>query len=985
MGDVVVDRCAVADVDLSEAPYEVVLAMPLLAKIRMLCRDFGGSFEGQPCITDMSSFGLAFREDVDMEHLLPNLSQSIRNSAEYVSGDFALSRERQRPKYRLDVVPVLLRCIGVVVDNYQWQSVRSGIVSYMAERHGPFAVEVCSAAQTQASARKKQNVELVAALKNERRKRQRLEDQVDDLKAQLAAAQDPYACGVMASHNSQNAFYDKVPVWRGVYLCLRRIAARVSASKLGLSVGIDIHPSTVTWWELQVHAAQVGHAMEFHKGNDAIAGIYEGTLQSVFDVTSLFFIRCDATNANVWQKSKLHCLTLESSFRYPRRARPNTFMAVAELLAISSSDGESLVALIEKQVRSLGAPTWGDVPATQQFLTAYVMCTDAGGDIAKARRIISAQTPIWAKYVIFLDVDCLQHQYSLAMGDLLKLTDSCLAFLLKHGDDPSQKPLRYCATLVKLFNVWREFAVAVHYIWKDMYPETLHHAQSMPPKCLPHRWGSKEDCEQKLLSLPLDHFVAVLRVALDKRLRKIARRLKVNEGDISLALEFYMSIDEAQVTNKGHYADRMNKMAIDAMRGVESPEFESMARISHHVTGPWREFREYLQQHNTLVRETGMGSFAHLVCGHAEVLRSKVVALLDEGQWASVLAAVKPSLQDACRQCVFAMASKSLAVWELRVSSRMNSLKASLLTVAKSNPSTPCDSRRAFAQRLLAAGELAEDPSMAKLRELAVRELEHCAETGCVSFAFYRWVRDLGGMWRCDTEFNEGLNNIIKNNVDSAPRISLELLSARLALQVAMNAATQMQKMSRSRAIKWSDVQYAVSDLCDSLIATHHNVETVLAVQDRFVAPAPLPLPAIVAASPAARQLGAALVPWAHTIDASDRSLIAALNMVWLRKWQEATKDASFLSANFIFGHQDDLQTGWKCVSTVGYTGVLFRCEILSDDTAPLLEPVEQITSLDFIRDFCLEGAKGDGAWLWLCKPVAESASGKLIEEDLTA
>ena len=169
MGDVVVDRCAVADVDLSEAPYEVVLAMPLLAKIRMLCRDFGGSFEGQPCITDMSSFGLAFREDVDMEHLLPNLSQSIRNSAEYVSGDFALSRERQRPKYRLDVVPVLLRCIGVVVDNYQWQSVRSSIVSYMAERHGPFAVEVCSAAQTQASARKKQNVELVAALKNERR------------------------------------------------------------------------------------------------------------------------------------------------------------------------------------------------------------------------------------------------------------------------------------------------------------------------------------------------------------------------------------------------------------------------------------------------------------------------------------------------------------------------------------------------------------------------------------------------------------------------------------------------------------------------------------------------------------------------------------------------------------------------------------------------------------------------------------------------
>ena len=117
--------------------------------------------------------------------------------------------------------------------------------------------------------------------------------------------------------------------------------------------------------------AEMGRAMEHFKTTDTISSIYEGAGANLFDVTHTYFIRCDATNASVWQKSKLHVLTLQASCRLPQKARPMTFLGVGDLLPITSSTAESLLAIIERQVGSLGAPLWKDIGETP-FIHTYV-------------------------------------------------------------------------------------------------------------------------------------------------------------------------------------------------------------------------------------------------------------------------------------------------------------------------------------------------------------------------------------------------------------------------------------------------------------------------------------------------------------------------------------------------------------------------------------------------------------------------------------
>jgi hypothetical protein len=447
-----------------------------------------------------------------------------------------------------------------------------------------------------------------------------LQLQVNDLQGRLAIAMDPHVAVSfsIAPWHSKNMYFDNVPVWRGVHFVLRRAWPRVSARKVGLSAGLDIHQTTVNSWELRTHAAAVAKRREFYQTCDVFFRIAELALhdsaRATFDGFYTHLVRCDVTNSQVWQKVKLHCLTALSEVKLPGRRHLLNSHGVADLLAISPSTAVSLPQMVKAQILDIGLRTWNDV-ADKCFIHSYICCTDAGGDIAATRRLIAVEVANALDNVFLFDCDCLMHQYSLATGSLLKLADRCLEFLCG-------EPFKYTATLVQIFNVWREHAAPSYFIAQELHSEHLRHFENMPPTCPPSRWGTQDVCEAEYLKLPPQPYTEVMKATLDKRLRSAAKQCMKNESDVSAALAFIISVDEAQLTSRGGYSEKMGSMSRDAMRGIESKQFRWMCHISFTVCKSWRMCREFPQSHTRLVRDTGLGAMAHLVHGEAPKLRA---------------------------------------------------------------------------------------------------------------------------------------------------------------------------------------------------------------------------------------------------------------------------------------------------------------------------------------------------------------------------
>ena len=274
-----------------------------------------------------------------------------------------------------------------------------------------------------------------------------------------------------------------------------------------------------------------------------------------------------------------------------------------------------------------------------------------------------------------------------------------------------------------------------------------------------------------------------------------------------------------------------------------------------------------------------------------------------------------------------------------------------------------------------------------KLKTICPRILAQCAAHGTTPLSFYNWVRNVGRNWRPDTEYNEGLNNKIKMIVDAAPRITLELLCARLALTVALDgtvdtAATKL----RSHAIKWSDLHDSFFELCDDLVssfvpgASCSDAVALVDYSDRIGdgggdGGGARPLPAY---APSASASAQALVSWALSVSAATKEKLASLNVQWLRAWQATVKSKPYLPSRFVFGILGDYATCWRVVDTVGYVGVLCPC-CSSGAHYPCKEPIEFTTSLDIVKCRVLDNAE-DGVQLWYAEPTA--ADGMSYSED---
>ena len=182
---------------------------------------------------------------------------------------------------------------------------------------------------------------------------------------------------------------------------------------------------------------------------------------------------------------------------------------MADLRPVVDSSAGGIHALMAAQVSSLGIATWRaadrpvGLPPLQQKLTVWLLCTDAGGDAAAARRQVVLETAA-APHSLVWDIDCLMHQYHLAVR-------SSLVHLQHIAAEMLGRQWKYCNTLAMLLHLWRDNARRVHKCWTERYPEEAKCCLRMPPKFIGGRWGSIASSEEYLLGCPSwDHAAEVL-------------------------------------------------------------------------------------------------------------------------------------------------------------------------------------------------------------------------------------------------------------------------------------------------------------------------------------------------------------------------------------------------------------------------------------------------------------------------------------------
>ena len=146
-------------------------------------------------------------------------------------------------------------------------------------------------------------------------------------------------------------------------LGIRRNMSHVSTSTVGHVLLQDIHWGTVARAELKCGAAIIGSAKLFQQQADAQACHALGFNLIVHSS------RGDATNTAIWRKNKLHVYELESAIPdqesleddYPAFMVSRVF---ADLQCLAKSNAATTLAVIEKQMACVGAPSWRN-PTTQ--------------------------------------------------------------------------------------------------------------------------------------------------------------------------------------------------------------------------------------------------------------------------------------------------------------------------------------------------------------------------------------------------------------------------------------------------------------------------------------------------------------------------------------------------------------------------------------------------------------------------------------------
>jgi hypothetical protein len=263
-----------------------------------------------------------------------------------------------------------------------------------------------------------------------------------------------------------------------------------------------------------------------------------------FNITAVSFMT-DATNSSVFKKSKVQSAMFEirrlNCFEEPCTPRSEFWFrdafekhkVMADLQAVTDGSGAGGLALLEKQFRSVGLPTFRDLvklfeagKSGPREIHLYADCTDGGPNELKRKKFIAVYTHQIVS-VLYFPTRCFKHEGHLGVRQGLRVTDEYL--------EDISAPFKYFSAIAKLINCWREDLRSVYDAASLEFGAAW--AQrvcgSVPPRCLSGRWGSITNSERFLIE-----FGDNSRTRRDALMRVMIRAFaKKSDSDTGVALK----------------------------------------------------------------------------------------------------------------------------------------------------------------------------------------------------------------------------------------------------------------------------------------------------------------------------------------------------------------------------------------------------------------------------------------------------------------
>ena len=176
-------------------------------------------------------------------------------------------------------------------------------------------------------------------------------------------------------------------------LALKRCVSNAGAGCLGLTLGMDVHRTTVTRHEVDFRAALLAASRQFHRY--CLASMVLSERQPGEWCCFLFYSRGDATNSQCWQRCKLRCHELDSAYitePYSDESDYSTVMksmqcrrTTGAIQVCGGGTGEACYAMVEKQTFTTGA---AKLSVGLRAVAAIEDASEPGGHFAEGRNSV---------------------------------------------------------------------------------------------------------------------------------------------------------------------------------------------------------------------------------------------------------------------------------------------------------------------------------------------------------------------------------------------------------------------------------------------------------------------------------------------------------------------------------------------------------------------------------------------------------------------
>jgi hypothetical protein len=227
----------------------------------------------------------------------------------------------------------------------------------------------------------------------------------------------------------------------------------------------------------------------------------------------------------------------------------------------------------------------------------------------------------------------------------------------------------------------------------------------------------------------------------------------------------------------------LGRWAKDVLKCIQDKRWWALIRITAKVREPLDHFCHYLMKTNR--EENGVQPIARLVWYKSTFFMKKLADMCDQECWPEWVdpTLIDPSLVDRCRDIALRIALRNESDYQIRIHQHIQQEPCRLLWFAKADPDIYCKERQELCQFMRDTTNMQLHITARKVKQLFPADIANGANTGKVSLALYSAMRLIALKFKIDVQEIEGINNVIQQVAKKAPRITLPVLDARVALR----------------------------------------------------------------------------------------------------------------------------------------------------------------------------------------------------------